>query len=196
MAPLYIGDHPAIDFLNTALAPGGQPIEMIGDGRAYLEWFVGAGLLSNDEAARLLRRFGGKALDAAAAEARRVREQIREWLARWRTAPQEDYSEEIEALNKLLARDARRLELLRAREGLSLVERPQIESAGALLGLLAAQIAALIAREDPALIKHCAGSACTLWFLDRSKAHRRLFCSAATCGNRAKVTAFRERQRR
>ena len=195
MSPLFVGGHPAIDFINTALAPDGQQIETIGDGRAYLDWFVGAGLLSGDEAARLQRRFGGNALDAAAGEARRTRDRIRTWLTRWRTEPENDYADEIAALNKLLARQRRRLELIPAREGPSLVERSEIESADALLGLVAAQIAALIAQEEPSLVKHCAGPACTLWFLDRSKAHRRLFCSATTCGNRAKVNAFRERQR-
>ena len=40
-----------------------------------------------------------------------------------------------------------------------------------------------------------AGGDCSLWFLDRTKAHTRLLCSAAACGNRAKVSAFRKRQR-
>ena len=49
---------------------------------------------------------------------------------------------------------------------------------------------------DPALLKACAGADCTLWFLDRTKAHRRMFCSATACGNRAKVAAFRRRAQR
>jgi predicted RNA-binding Zn ribbon-like protein len=53
----------------------------------------------------------------------------------------------------------------------------------------------LITQEDASLLKSCSGSGCTLWFLDRTKAHRRLFCSATACGNRAKVAAFRQRQR-
>jgi predicted RNA-binding Zn ribbon-like protein len=52
-----------------------------------------------------------------------------------------------------------------------------------------------VARENASLVKQCAGPGCTLWFLDRTKAHARRFCSAAACGNRAKVAAFRERQR-
>ena len=48
---------------------------------------------------------------------------------------------------------------------------------------------------QPALIKRCAGTDCSLWFVDRTKAHGRMFCSAAACGNRAKVAAFRQRQR-
>jgi len=70
-----------------------------------------------------------------------------------------------------------------------------MDSADELIVLVATQVAFLIATEQPELVKHCAGTGCTLWFLDRTKAHGRLFCSAAVCGNRAKVAAFRERQR-
>jgi predicted RNA-binding Zn ribbon-like protein len=195
MSPLFIGSHPAIDFLNTALEPDGQHIETIGDGRSYLQWMIGAGLLAETDAAQLRRRFGAKAIDAAAEEARNVREWMRAWLSRWRTAPQDDYAKEIAALNKLLARQTRGLELVQSENGVGLVERFRFESADALLALVGVQIAELVAREDPSLVKYCAGSACTLWFLDRTKAHRRLFCSASACGNRAKVAAFRKRQR-
>jgi predicted RNA-binding Zn ribbon-like protein len=195
MRPLFVGSHPAIDFLNTAFAPNGEPIETIGDGRAFLEWLVGAGVLDEATATKLMRRFGGKAMDSAAAEARKVREWARSWLTRWRDDPERDYSDEIVLLNKLLGREARHREVITAGESLRVVERPHIDSADALLALVAAQLAALITEEDASLVKPCAGPGCTLWFLDRTKARRRLFCSAAVCGNRAKVAAFRQRQR-
>lgn len=193
--PLFLGGHPAIDFLNTALTPDGEPIETIGHGRAFLGWLVDAGLLDAAAAAKLRRRFGGKAIDAAAAEARKVREWARSWLDRWRAAPEGDYGGDIAVLNKLLAREARHREVIATGEGLTVAERADIESADALLALIAGHIAALVTQEQASLVKHCAGSGCTLWFLDRTKAHRRLFCSATACGNRAKVAAFRERQR-
>jgi predicted RNA-binding Zn ribbon-like protein len=195
MRPLFVGSHPAIDFLNTAFAPNGEPIETIGDGRAFLDWLVGAGLLDEATATKLMRRFGGKAMDSAAAEARKVREWARSWLTRWRDDPERDYSDEIVLLNKLLGREARHREVITAGEGLRVVERPHIDGADALLALVAAELAALITEEDASLVKPCAGPGCTLWFLDRTKARRRLFCSAAVCGNRAKVAAFRQRQR-
>lgn len=195
MRPLFIGSHPAVDFLNTALAPQGQPIETIGDGRAYLDWLVAAELLDEASAARLKRRFGIKALDAAAAEARRIREWARAWLERWREKPDGDYAAEIATLNKWLAHDARNREVVAGDDGLGIIERPRLDDADALAALVASPLAALITQEQASLLKHCAGADCTLWFLDRTKAHRRLFCSASGCGNRAKVSAFRERQR-
>src|SRR5688572_30838025 len=80
--------------------------------------------------------------------------------------------------------------------GFQVTERWRIDSADELIAVVAAQIASLVATEQPALVKRCAAPACTLWFVDRTKAHSRLFCSATACGNRAKVVAaFRERQR-
>ncbi|MGH8195051.1 MAG: CGNR zinc finger domain-containing protein [Woeseiaceae bacterium] len=193
--PLFLGSHPAIDFLNTALVPDGQRIETIGDGRAFLDWLVGAGLLEDAAAAEMRRQLSGKGLHAVAAEARRLREWARAWLERWRAAPEADYGDELDVLNKLLAREVCYHEVIATGKGSRIVERRRIERADALLALVAMQIAALVTQEQGALVKHCAGPGCTLWFLDRTKAHRRLFCSAAACGNRAKVAAFRQRQR-
>jgi predicted RNA-binding Zn ribbon-like protein len=193
---LFVAGHPAIDFLNSAYAPGGAQIETIGDGRALLDWLVRAGLLDESESAALARRFTRKALDAAAQEARAVREWARAWLTAWRASPGRDYSDEIAALNKLLARETRDREVIAVKRRLELLDRTRICDANALLAPVAVQLARLLTQEDPSLIKACAGADCTLWFLDRTKAHRRMFCSATACGNRAKVAAFRRRAQR
>lgn len=195
MSPLFIASHPAIDFINTALAPNGQPIECIGDGASFVDWLGAAGLLSPAEVSKASRRFGVQALDRAATEARAVRGWARDWIGRWRVAPNADYTKELRRLNELLARAPQRREVESVDGSLRLVERTPLDSPDALIGRIAAQIADLLTTEQPALVKPCAGAGCTLWFLDRTKAHRRLFCSAAACGNRAKVAAFRERQR-
>ena len=192
---LFLAGHPAIDFLNSAYAPAGQRIETLVDGRALLEWMARAKLLDEDESAALERRFTRKALDAVAEEARGVREWARAWLTAWRANPARDYSDEIAVLNRLLARETRGRELIVVKRRLALLDRSRFAHAKALLAPIAVEIARLVTQEDPALIKACAGADCTLWFLDRTKAHRRMFCSAAACGNRAKVAAFRLRQR-
>jgi predicted RNA-binding Zn ribbon-like protein len=191
----FLAGHCAIDFLNSAYAPGGQQIETLGDGRALLDWMVRAKLLDEGEFARLQRRFTRKALDAVAQEARGVREWARTWLRAWRANPTRDYSDEIAVLNELLARETRGRELVAEKRRFALVDRSLFADASALLAPIAVEIARLVTQEDPSLVKACAGAECTLWFLDRTKAHRRMFCSASACGNRAKVAAFRIRQR-
>jgi predicted RNA-binding Zn ribbon-like protein len=196
MDPLFLGSHPAMDFLNTTFSPQGAPVELIGDGASFLEWLVSAGLLDRSTAAALKRRPGESTLDAVAAEARRLRTWATGWISRWRAAADDDYEVELRRLNSLLERAKRRLEVVRADAGLRLCEHSRIDSADALIALVAEQIALLVTAEQPSLVKRCAGSGCTLWFLDRTRAHRRLFCSAEVCGNRAKVAAFRGRRRR
>ena len=195
MEPLLLGSHRAIDFLNTWREPDGVAVETIGDGEAFGEWLVAVDLIAEDEIARLTRRAGVRAMDDAAAEARRFREWAREWLARWRRSPGGRYAKEIEELNRILAREDRNRQVLARRDGLSLSDVANFDSPAALLSLPAGDIAALITQEDASLVRDCAGGHCTLWFLDQTKAHNRRFCSAAVCGNRAKVAAFRERQR-
>ena len=195
MEPLFIGSHVAVDFLNTTLAPRGEAIELIGDGTTFLAWLVKAQLLEGEEAARLRRRFGVAALDETAAEARKLRRWVEDWLARWREAPRANYETEMRRLNELLGRASSFRELALTKDGPRLVERMPIGEPADLLGLVALEIAKLVAQEEPALLKRCAGGECTLWFLDRTKAHRRMFCSAAACGNRSKVAAYRQRQR-
>jgi len=192
MTQFFIGGQPAIDFLNTYYQGS---VETLESGRDLLTWLVGAGLIDEAESTRVMRRLGAKVLDETAAEARRVREWLREWLTRWRQAPNADYSEELAALNRLMARDAPRSEVVVTDDGLKIVEHWHLASADSIIALIASHVANLITEESPDLLKTCAGPDCTLWFVDRTKAHRRVFCSPTTCGNRAKVAAFRQRQR-
>jgi predicted RNA-binding Zn ribbon-like protein len=47
---------------------------------------------------------------------------------------------------------------------------------------------------DFSLIRRCEHPECVLWFYDRTKAHKRRWCSMALCGNRHKVAQFRKRK--
>jgi predicted RNA-binding Zn ribbon-like protein len=195
MQPLFLGSHLAMDFLNTSLVQNNATVELIGDAQAFVEWLVAAGLVKKAEAVKFQQRFGAEELDAIAAEARKIRAWAGAWLSRWRVNPDVDYAPELRRLNKLMAAASCFHEITSAQDGVVLVERNRFESPVELLALIAQQIAQLIASEQSELVKRCAGPTCVLWFLDRTKAHRRLFCSTALCGNRAKVAAFRERQR-
>lgn len=195
MEPLFLGNHPAIDFLNTTFSPQGITTEVIGDGESFLRWMVEAKLLDAPTAASIRRRYKSTTLDAIAADARRLRAWVSGWIDRWSRRPQDNYDAELRRLNALLQRSHSYSEVVQAEDGVKIVQREHMLDAEELLALIAAQIALLISHEDSRLVRRCAGASCTLRFLDRTKAHRRLFCSAAACGNRAKVAAFRDRQR-
>jgi predicted RNA-binding Zn ribbon-like protein len=56
--------------------------------------------------------------------------------------------------------------------------------------------AELLASGNFDLVRACESAECVLQFYDRTKSHRRRWCSMATCGNRHKVAAFRARDAR
>lgn len=197
MEALFLAGQPALDFLNTSYrnAADGSTVEVIGNGEAFLAWLTQAGLLQTSQATRLKRRLGAQALDSAAEAARKLRTWLAGWLARWVDEPHASWESELRRLNGLLEQVVIRPELVQTDHGLETRERMRVETESDLLALVTRQVAQLFGKEDPALVKPCAGADCVLWFVDRTKAHRRVFCSAAACGNRAKVAAFRERQR-
>jgi predicted RNA-binding Zn ribbon-like protein len=68
-------------------------------------------------------------------------------------------------------------------------------TASQLLASLAADLLDLLAGADITNVKRCAGPDCARLYLDASRAKTRQWCGMGTCGNRAKVQAFRARQR-
>lgn len=193
--PLFVGGHPAIDFINTRFSPQGMQVEIVGGGDSLLEWLVRAQLLSGAAAVRLKRALGVQRLNAVAADARALRDWVSVWISRWSHAPDEDYGLEVRRLNAHLRKGEYHHEVVPQGGRWKMLDHLRAESGEDLLALIATQVALLITLEDPTLLKRCAGRECTLWFLDRTKGHRRLFCSASACGNRSKVAAFRARQR-
>ena len=195
--PILVGDHPALDFLNSIAAPRGTPVDSIADGGRYVAWLEAAGLLQGGQANAARRRFPAAALDRVAAEARELREWLRHELERhaasgsqWPTASA------VGKINKLLDAGTSRARLAPSGNGWALTEEMELERASQLLVPVGRAIADLAAAADWSLVRRCANPQCPLWFRDRTKAHSRLYCSASLCGNRAKVAAFRERQRK
>jgi predicted RNA-binding Zn ribbon-like protein len=64
-----------------------------------------------------------------------------------------------------------------------------------LLASLAADLLDLLAGTDIENVKRCAHPDCTRLYVDASRAKNRHWCGMGTCGNKAKVQAFRARQR-
>jgi predicted RNA-binding Zn ribbon-like protein len=64
-----------------------------------------------------------------------------------------------------------------------------------LLAGLAADLLDLLAGPDIEKVKECSHPGCSRLYIDASRAQNRHWCGMGTCGNRAKVQAFRARQR-
>ncbi len=81
---LFVGNHLALDFLNTRPAPNGEPTELLPDIAALLRWFQAAELLSAREAANLQQKWGNSSQAQRAPEAiRGLREKLRKEVLAW-----------------------------------------------------------------------------------------------------------------
>ena len=90
--------------------------------RAFAAWLENAALLDGLSARQIERRFGAEALDAAAAEARKLRECAR--LSHpLSPAPKRDYSVELQRLNRILEGARRYRQLVETAGGLQLKSR-------------------------------------------------------------------------
>ena len=185
--PLFIGDDAALDFINTAFGVGTERRETLDSDQSVLAWLEKASLSSVIDGT--LEIGGNGALLRAALE---LREVARELIERRKRGAQGNPS----ALNRVLALSGLYQQLVWKRGQIPIVKSYRKPStAEALLVPLAEAIAKLLARADFDLVRKCESSDCTLWFYDRTKSHHRRWCSMAMCGNRAKVAAYRARQR-
>lgn len=74
-------------------------------------------------------------------------------------------------------------------------ERRWRGGARALLVGVAREAIELLGGPDAGRIRQCSGPTCAILFLDTSRKGDRRWCSMSACGNRAKVAAFREREK-
>jgi predicted RNA-binding Zn ribbon-like protein len=198
--PFFVGEHPALDFLNTVATPALETVEWIGTGEAFLSWLGEAKLVSRD-AAELSWGRTGRRLDAVAARARALREWFRRFIERRAGRPlAPNVMRALAPLNHLLARDAAYAQLeavpgaasaMSAGQSMRWRWERQWRRPELLLQPVAHAMGDLVCHADFSYVRRC--ERCTLWFLDVSRGHQRRWCSMALCGNRAKAEAYRQR---
>lgn len=196
--PLRVGDHFALDFANTIAAPKGVPIEWITSGRDLLDWLTGSGAIDAAEAQWIAAKWPAAELNKVAQEAIELREWFRDILFRAKAAGTTALAlADLNRLNAVLERDAtfRRIEPADANGQLRVAAGRAWRDPGQLLVPIASAMADLLCECQIDLVRKCENPPCSLWFYDRTKGHRRRWCSQAMCGNRAKVAAFRVRKR-
>jgi len=202
---LRVGDHAALDFLNTVATPAGGPVEWLASGEDLLDWLKRAGAIDEAIAARFRSR--REEIDAAAQEARRLREWFRGFASRYAGKKLAASStRELTALNRPLAEDEAYRQVVAASgiatRGQGSTPQPLHWSAQRrwtsprrLLQPIAEAMGDLVCHADFRLVRACEGVGCTLMFYDRTKGHARRWCSMSVCGNRAKAAAHRARLR-
>ena len=182
-SPALIADHPVLDMLNTIANVDGQPHDFWQTDEDVSDWLVRAGWLTEPLA-------GGYPPGVLLAVARHLRE-VSRTLVEARKAGR---PASADALNVFLRQapshpvlvwdgDTPRVDRLRPADSVEQRLAPLAEAA-----------AHLLAEGDFQLVRVCEHPECTLWFYDRTKSHKRRWCSMAVCGNRHKVAEYRKRQ--
>jgi predicted RNA-binding Zn ribbon-like protein len=190
---LFVGNHLALDFLNTCPVQDGEPTELLPDFDALLRWFQAAGLLTYREVRDLLQEWEGSARARRVVEAVwGLREKLRKEVLSWERGGTVHHTT-LDELNRLLAEHPMRTRLKGIGSALSTQLWFEPRWPEDLLAPLAHGAAALFANVDRDRVRNCGH--CVLHFYDTSKKGTRRWCSMQLCGNRLKVAAYAARQR-
>jgi predicted RNA-binding Zn ribbon-like protein len=190
---VFLGEHPALDFVNTCYAPHGELEDQLRTWPDFLEWLRQAELGE------------GTPLEVSKAGAKAALEAVVALRVAWAkqvtgmVAGKPVSRDFLRTLNAALEKD-RFSETVASGDGetpfVLVRSASELRGVDLALAILARQIADFLTGCNHEYLRQCAGHGCVLFFYDTTKNHRRQWCSAAACGNRHKVAAFRERQAR
>lgn len=190
---LFVGNHLALDFLNTCPVQNGEPVELLPDFAALLRWYQAADLLNSREAANLQQQWGQSVRARHVLEAMRaLRERLRKQILSWEGGSAVHHST-VDELNRLMAEHPMRTRLKEKRHSPSTELWFEPHQPEDLFAPLAHSAAMLFANVDRIRVRKC--NHCVLHFLDISKKGTRRWCSMQLCGNRLKVAAYAARRR-
>ncbi|CAM2189911.1 CGNR zinc finger domain-containing protein [Burkholderia cepacia] len=186
----FVGGHPALDFLNTVADMGKtRDADKFVDWPAVHAWAERSGLLAPADLARLRRHARQDDADALVA-LHRFREEAYSAIAHLTaggggTAGARAAGRLAVAIREAIGRSA-----FDAVDG-RFAWRPDARVASRWVDAAALGFEHLLRSDDFARVRQC--GRCTWFFVDRGRGVGRRWCDMRTCGNRAKVEAFRER---
>jgi predicted RNA-binding Zn ribbon-like protein len=176
-----LGDHLALDLLNTEARVHGHAFDFWTSNQDVLRWLAQNGVAPP-----------GKPSAPAdlLLQGRKLRDVVRDLVE----ARSQGVRMDVDALNPFLHAYVTSPHLQRDGEGNLVMTRvARGDTAAFLLGPVAEAAAVLLAEGDFDLVRQCEHADCVLWFYDRTKSHKRRWCSMAVCGNRHKAMQFRKR---
>jgi predicted RNA-binding Zn ribbon-like protein len=131
---------------------------------------------------------GARTTAAEYEQARDVREAIRALLL-----AHNEVDADVYAASDVLDRAARRAGLAVRFAGGDTAVEPSASGVPGAVGRILAEVSAAMADGTWERLKACRADDCQYAYLDTSKNRSRAWCSMQSCGNRAKVAAYRER---
>lgn len=178
----FVGGRPCLDLTATVGERWRRRIERLQTPPDLARWFVQVGMAEQPP--------GVSRQDLA--HARTLREAIYRTIAR-RLAGHEAGPGDLAIVNDWAGRPHPRVWLETGDDG-RLQSRCDVPTAAGLIAALARDAVDLLGGPLAGRIRECSAGDCALLFLDTSRAGRRRWCSMATCGARAKMTAYRARR--
>lgn len=179
-----VGDHLAMDLLNTEVRSHGAVVDCWQGDEDLCRWLLHGGVITPADIPAPIP-------EDLLAQARALRALARELI----TLRKADAPVDPTSLNHYLHAHLSAPHLARDEAGRLVLHRlASGGSAAAVLGPVAEAVAQLLVEADFALVRQCEHPDCILWFYDRTKSHKRRWCSMAQCGNRHKAMQFRSRK--
>ncbi len=197
---IFIANSLGLDFLNSIATPLDTPIDWLADGDGLVRWLAQAELVPADVLDALAAGAAPGELDRVSGQARALREWFRGFVRSRMGQPLTSESlDELAPLNRLLQRDETISQISSNLPGdgdrLELRIMRRWRSPKSLLLPIGVALAKFVCEEDFANVRACEGHSCTLMFADHTQRRARRWCSMASCGNRAKQAAHRDRRK-
>jgi predicted RNA-binding Zn ribbon-like protein len=190
---LCVGNHLALDFLNTRLVLAEGPKELLPDLDALARWLVASGLLTRQKGKALAKNWSGTPqAGVLLRELLKFRERLRAVVVR-QEAGLSAGDAFIAELNLHLKQHPGVIALQRKGETLGLETAFELDQPNDVWAPLAISVAELLSEVSPVRLRKC--EACIAHFLDTSKKGSRRWCSMNICGNKIKVAAYQKRKR-
>ena len=190
---LFVGNHPALDFLNTRPVLAEGPAELLPDVGALVRWLVASGLLTSQKGKALAKEWRDTPQSTVfLRELLKFRERFRAVVLR-QEAGMPVSNAFISEVNSLLLEHPSIVALQRNKKKLDLEAAFQPEKPGDVWAPIAIAVSELLSDAPPARLRKC--EACIVHFLDTSKKGSRRWCSMNICGNKIKVAAYQQRKR-
>ena len=189
-----VANQLALDLANTEVMDAGVRVDLIEDFERLVGWLTTARVLSPQQNSAVLKRFADpNARRQAVREVKRLRQAMHLLIAAAVSGRQVPDSV-LEDINHVLRGGHAYRQLIRNRDGFSLIEESKLSTPLRLLAPVAESAADLLAHGDLAFIRKCENPDCILHMYDTTKNHSRRWCSMSGCGNRNKVQAYRRRR--
>jgi predicted RNA-binding Zn ribbon-like protein len=190
---LFVGNHLALDFLNTRPILAEGPRELMSDVDALVRWLIASGLLTRERGKALSKKWSRTPQGAVfLRELLKFRERLRAAVIR-QEAGSSVSGALIAQINSLLKEHPSVIALQRRGEKLGLVGDFKPEKPNDVWSPIAIAVAELLSEVSPGRLRKC--EACVVHFLDTSKKGSRRWCSMNICGNKIKVAAYQHRKR-